>query len=242
MRQWAKELKPFYVILPDLQYSKSMLHAILIKYSSLGVEHLAKLSGYLTEKQWYYLVNGSHISKSCGFIERLCDSMRMVYTFEFLSHLNADNTPEAKECFRKILLGEADKTLTNSLIRGFNTNGEQDEVWTKNFELYKLLENLVGHYTGERTRNFQLRNACTKDSLPFAMVSNCTQYGPLIIDLIFHTLQMQPRYRDLLEKGYFVYNISEEETPAMLSMMPLQRIPTDKQESLDISANQQNKR
>ena len=48
MRQWAKELKPFYVILPDLHYRKSMLHATLIKYSSLGVEHLAKLSGYLT--------------------------------------------------------------------------------------------------------------------------------------------------------------------------------------------------
>ena len=45
------------------------------------------------------------------------------------------------------------------------------------------------------------------------MVSNCTQYGPLLIDLIFRTEQMQGRYRDLLQRGYFVYNISDEEDP-----------------------------
>ena len=42
------------------------------------------------------------------------------------------------------------------------------------------------------------------------MVSNCTQYGPLLIELIFHAEQMQGRYKDLLNRGYFVCNIKED--------------------------------
>ena len=79
--QWGNELKYFYVVSPDMHYRKSMLHAILTKYSVLGVQHLAKLSGYVTGKQRFYLTNGANISKSFGFIERLCDSMRIIYIY-----------------------------------------------------------------------------------------------------------------------------------------------------------------
>ena len=52
----------------------------------------------------------------------------------------------------------------------------------KNFELLQELENITGHYVVERTRNFYLRNCFVKAAISFAMVSNCVQYGPLLIE------------------------------------------------------------
>ena len=57
-----------------------------------------------------------------------------------------------------------------------------DQVFQKNIDLLNTAENIILHYTAERTRNWDLRTA----AFHFAMISNCTQYGPLVFELLFH--------------------------------------------------------
>ena len=73
------------------------------------------------------------------------------------------------------------------------------------------LENIFTHYHAERTRNYDLRMASIKEFLPFAMTSNCTQYGPLLIELLYHSEQQQGRYKDLLKRGYFSHRLGMEQ-------------------------------
>ena len=40
------------------------------------------------------------------------------------------------------------------------------------------------------------------------MVTNCTSYGPMLIDLVYHQAIFHPRYKDLMRK-YFSYPISD---------------------------------
>ena len=37
------------------------------------------------------------------------------------------------------------------------------------------------------------------------MISNCTQYGPLVVELLFYQLSFQERYLDLMKDGYFTF-------------------------------------
>ena len=53
--------------------------------------------------------------------------------------------------------------------------------------------------------------ACVKDFIPFSVTSNCTSYGPLLIDLIYHQATFQPRYKDLMRR-YFSYPLNESKS------------------------------
>ena len=103
--QQPKDFKEFYIMIPDLHYRKSMMHSILAKYCFLGVQHLARLSGYVTDKRWHYLVNSPNISKSFAFVERLCDSMRIVHAYEFIRHLKEECNINLQE-FQQLLSSE----------------------------------------------------------------------------------------------------------------------------------------
>ena len=39
------------------------------------------------------------------------------------------------------------------------------------------------------------------------MISNCTQYGPLVVELLFHQFSFQERYLDLMRDGYFTFKL-----------------------------------
>ena len=49
-----------------------------------------------------------------------------------------------------------------------------DQVFQKNVDLLNAVENIISHYTAERTRNWYFRAAALKDSVHFAMISSCT--------------------------------------------------------------------
>ena len=78
-----------------------------------------------------------------------------------------------------------------------------DQVFQKNIDLLNTAENIISHYTAERTRNWDLRTAALKESIHFAMISNCTQYGPLEVELLFHQFSFQQRYLRLNEGWLF---------------------------------------
>ena len=49
-----------------------------------------------------------------------------------------------------------------------------DQVFQKNVDLLNAVENIISHYTAERTRNWDLRAAALQDSVHFTMISSCT--------------------------------------------------------------------
>jgi len=87
-------------------------------------------------------------------------------------------------------------------------------VFTKNVELLEVVELVTFHYTATRTSNWKLRTAVLKQVLHFAVTSNCTHYGPLLIQLLFHQFSFQERYQDLLNKGYFTYKLRDNKNSA----------------------------
>ena len=89
-------------------------------------------------------------------------------------------------------------------------------MFQKNVDLLNAAENIISHYTAERTRNWDLRTAALKDSVHFAMISSCTQYGPLLIQLLFHQFSFQERYLDLLKDGYFTFKLRDSNTSAFV--------------------------
>ena len=48
------------------------------------------------------------------------------------------------------------------------------------------------------------------------MISNCTQYGPLIVELLFHQFSFQERYLDLMKNGYFTFKLRGVDTSAFV--------------------------
>ena len=80
-----------------------------------------------------------------------------------------------------------------------------DQFFQKNIDLLNTAENIISHYTAERTRNWDLATAALKESVHFAMISNCTQYGPLVVELLFHQFSFQERSLDLVKDGYFTF-------------------------------------
>ena len=89
-----------------------------------------------------------------------------------------------------------------------------DQVFQKNIDLLNAVENIISRCTAERTRNCDLQAAALKDLVDFAMISNCTQYGPLLIRLLFHQFSFQEQYLDLLKDGYFTGKLRHSNTSA----------------------------
>jgi len=89
-----------------------------------------------------------------------------------------------------------------------------DKTFQKNIDLLEACEIIVMHHAAERTRNWDLRTAALKNSLHFAMISNCTQYGPLLIELLFHQESFQERYIDLMRAGHFTNKLRDYEHSA----------------------------
>ena len=48
------------------------------------------------------------------------------------------------------------------------------------------------------------------------MISNCTQYGPLVAELLFHQFSFQERYLDLIKDGYFTFKLRGVDTSAFV--------------------------
>ena len=91
-----------------------------------------------------------------------------------------------------------------------------DQVFQKNIDLLNTAENIISHYTAERTRNWDLRTAALNESVHFAMISNCTQYGPLVVELLFHQFSFQERHLGLMKVGYFTFKLRGVDTSAFV--------------------------
>ena len=74
----------------------------------------------------------------------------------------------------------------------------------------------ISHYTAEQTRNWDLHTAVIKESVHFAIISNCTQYGPLVVELLFHQFSFQERYLDLMKVSYFTFKLQSVDTSAFV--------------------------
>lgn len=71
-----------------------------------------------------------------------------------------------------------------------------------------MLQIVMAHYKGERTRDYNLRQASVKNFVPFAFVCGCTNYAPLLMEILFHTGTQQRRYTQLLSDGFFTHHIA----------------------------------
>ena len=205
--QWPEEFRHVYVGIPDLHLRKSMTRATFKRYGPLGLRHLAFLAGYKTVEQWKFLEDVYSIPKSFAFVERVYYVLRMALAYEYLKSLDEEEQKLTQELIEK---RELDHVLVK--FAEFVEQGKQkDLTWKKNFEMLEALENIVGHYIAERSRNFPLRIACIKEFTPFALTANCTLYGPLLIELLYHQSSFQPRYRELLST-FFAYPINVKST------------------------------
>ena len=203
-----------YVTIPDLHFRKSLMHAILKQYQFLGLKHLAKLCGHTTDNQWDYIKNVCSIHKSFEFLERLCDSLRITLSFEFYNFLIATKQITLQTIFK---LDDDFISKIIPLLRDFIEEvSSSDQVFQKNIDLLNTAENIISHYTAERTRNWDLRTTALKESVHFAMISNCTQYGPLVVELLFHQFSFQERYLDLMRDGYFTFKLRGVDTSAFV--------------------------
>ena len=211
LKRQYPHFKQIYITIPDLHFRKSLMHAILTAYEHLGLQHLAKLCGYNNNNHWDYLRNTCSLHKSFEFLERLSESMRLALTYEFITSL----LQEGKSSMNELIQREnKEKSLNNDLLQLYQTfilENSRDEIFQKNIDLLNAVENIIAHYTAERSRNWHLRTASLKDSIHFAMVNNCTQYGPLLIELLFHQLHQQQRYIDLMQDGFFSNNLRNSE-------------------------------
>ena len=167
------------------------MHVILKQYEFLILKHLAKLCGHTTDNQWDYIKNVCSIHKSFEFLERLCDSLRITLSFEFYNFLIVTKQITLETIFK---LDDDFISKIIPLLRDFIEEvSSSDQVFQKNIDLLNTAENIISHYTAERTRNRDLRTAALKESVRFAMISNCTQYGPFVVELLFHQFSFQER-------------------------------------------------
>ena len=157
--------------IPDLHFRKSLMHAILKQYEFSRLKHLAKLYGHTTDNQWDYIKNVCSIHKSFEFLERLCDSLRITLSFEFYNFLIATKQITLETIFK---LDDDFILKIIALLRDFiEEASSSDQVFQENIYLLNTAQNIISHYTAERTRNWDLRTAALKESVHFAMVSNC---------------------------------------------------------------------
>ena len=203
-----------YVTRPDLHFRKSLMHALLKQYEFLGLKHLAKLCGHTTDNQWDYIKNVCSIHKSFEFLERLCDSLRITLSFEFYNFLIATKQITLETIFK---LDDDFILKIIPLLRDLNEEASSsDHIFQKNIDWLNTAENIISHYTAERTRNWDLRTAALNESVHFAMISNCTQYGPLVVELLLHQFSFQERYLDLTKDSYFTFKLWGVDTPALV--------------------------
>ena len=59
LANWLKKqyehFNQYYIIIPDLHFRKSLMHAILSQHDLLGGKHLGNICGYNGDTQWEYL-------------------------------------------------------------------------------------------------------------------------------------------------------------------------------------------
>ena len=48
------------------------------------------------------------------------------------------------------------------------------------------------------------------------MIGNCTKYGPLLVQLLFHQFTFQQRYIELLKNGHFTFKLRDNDSSAFL--------------------------
>ena len=72
-----------YVTIPDLHFRRSFMHAVLVRYESLGL----RLCGFENENQWSYLKCVASTHKTFEFFERLADALRVALMFEFITYV-----------------------------------------------------------------------------------------------------------------------------------------------------------
>ena len=205
-KQWPSDYGKFIIGIPDLHLRKAMMLSICGKFEDLGLKHLANMCGY-KEDQFNFLRKCSSIHKTFAFVERVVHAMLLALNWEFMDSLG-------KEKRAQFISGIADKQNINCLLE-YNRCLESyiiegcanDEVFAKNCDLLDLLNLVYCHYLAERTQNYSLKMACIKDFLPYAVVSNCSCYGPLLIELLVEDNKMQLRYRDILKRGYFSFRL-----------------------------------
>ena len=77
-------------------------------------------------------------------------------------------------------------------------------------------ENIILHYTADGIINWNLHTAALNESIHFAMIIGCTQYGPLIVELLFHQFSFQERYLDLMKDGHFTFKLWGVDTSAFV--------------------------
>ena len=173
--------------IPDLHFRKSLMHAILKQYEFLGLKHLAKSCGHTTNNQWDYIKNVCSIHKSFEFLERLCDSLRITLSFEFYNFLIATKQITLETIFK---LDDDFILKIIPLLRHFiEEASSSDQFFQKNIDLLNTAENIISHYTAERTRNWDLATAALKESVHFAMIR----------------FSFQERSLDLVKDGYFTF-------------------------------------
>ena len=160
------------------------MHAIFRQYEHLGIKHLAKLCGYNKDNQWDYIKNVCSIHKSFEFLERLCNSLHLALSYEFYVYLLESKQVDTKTIFE---LNNDYLAKILSVLKDFTEKCcEHDQVFQKDIDVLNITEKIVSHYTAERSRNWDLCTTTLKESIHSAMISNCTQYGPLLTELLFH--------------------------------------------------------
>ena len=175
---------------------------------------MAKLCVYNTENQWDYIKNVCSIHKSFEFLERLGDSLHLALSYECYVYLLGSKQVDAKTIFEL-----SNDTLIKilPLLKDFIEKCcAHDQVFQKNIDLLNIIETMVSHYTAERSRKWDLRTAALNESINFAMISNCTQYGPLLIELLLHQFSFQERYLDLMREGFFTYKLRNTDKSAFV--------------------------
>ena len=74
-----------------------------------------------------------------------------------------------------VKLDDSSSTKIMSLMDNFMQKHFADEQgFQKNVYLLNAVENIISHYTAERTRNRDLCIAVLKDSVHLVMISSCT--------------------------------------------------------------------
>ena len=132
-RRHPDTYRNIYVRIPDLHFRKSFMHAVLVRYESLGLKHLARLYGFENENQWNYLKCFTSTHKTFEFFERLADALRIALMFEFITYV------EKKQKIKR------DQLLTNPSLFSTNLNQfiykqSKDEIFLKNIEMLETFE------------------------------------------------------------------------------------------------------
>ena len=142
LKKQYEHFSQYYITIPDLHFRKS-------QYELLGVKHLVNLCGYNGDTQWEYLKNVCSIRKSFEFFERLCDSLCIALSFEFYSYLL-----ETKQITSEKIIKLDDSLITEimPLMDDFiQKHSADDQMFQKNVDLLNAAENIISHYTAERT-------------------------------------------------------------------------------------------